>query len=62
MEAIREFLGIASNGWTPNERFDSARSEAAGIKEQALASAEDETWLRRMSEQHWPYDDYEQNE
>jgi hypothetical protein len=62
VEHINELLGIASDGWTPNERFESAKSKSAEIREQALASADDEPWLREMSERHWPFDDYDEDE
>ncbi|OSS50250.1 hypothetical protein B5807_04729 [Epicoccum nigrum] len=42
VEQINEFLGIASDGWTPNERFESAKDKAAEIREQALASADND--------------------
>jgi hypothetical protein len=62
VERINEFLGIASDGWTPNERFESAKTKAAEIREQALASADDDPWLREMSVRHWPFDDYNEDE
>ncbi|OSS53226.1 hypothetical protein B5807_01856 [Epicoccum nigrum] len=62
VEQINEFLGIASDGWTPNERFESAKDKSAEIREQALASANDDPWLREMSGRHWPFDDYDEDE
>ncbi|KAF2130129.1 hypothetical protein P153DRAFT_231335 [Dothidotthia symphoricarpi CBS 119687] len=62
VEQINELLGIASDGWTPHERFESAKRKAAEIREQALASADDDPWLREMSERHWPFDDYDEDE
>jgi hypothetical protein len=62
VEQINELLGIASDGWTPNERFESAKSESAKIRELALASVDDDPWLREMSERHWPFDDYDEDE
>ncbi|KAH8732087.1 kinase-like domain-containing protein [Phaeosphaeriaceae sp. PMI808] len=62
VEQINELLGVASDGWTPNDRFESAKSKAAEIREQALASADHEPWLRKMSERHWPFDDHDENE
>ncbi|KAF2850103.1 hypothetical protein T440DRAFT_555370 [Plenodomus tracheiphilus IPT5] len=59
---INAMLGIGSDGWTTNERFESARMKAAEIREQALASVDDEPWLREMSERHWPFDDYDEDE
>lgn len=42
--------------------FESVRSKAAEFREQGLASADDDPWLREMSEYHWPFDDYDENE
>jgi hypothetical protein len=54
VEQINELLGIASDGWTPNK--------SAQIRKKALASADDDPWLRDMSERHWPFDDYDEDE
>jgi hypothetical protein len=62
VEQINELLGIASDGWTPNEWFESAKSKSAQIRKKALASADDDPWLRDMSERHWPFDDYDEDE
>lgn len=62
VENIDELLGIGSDGWTPHERFESAKSKAAEVREQALASADDDPWLRESSERHWPFDDYDEDE
>jgi hypothetical protein len=62
VENINKMLEVASDGWTTNDRYDSAKAKAAEIKEQALASADDDPWLREMSERHWPWDDYDEEE
>lgn len=62
MEHINELLGIGSDGWMLNERFDIVKSNAAEIKENALASVDDDPWLREMSERHWPFDDSDEDE
>jgi hypothetical protein len=62
VENINNMLDVASDGWTTNDRYDSAKAKAAEIKEQALASANDDPWLREMSERHWPWDDYDGEE
>lgn len=62
VENINSFLGIGSDGWTTNELFESAKEKAAGIREEGLASADDDPWLREKSELHWPYDDYDEDE
>lgn len=62
IECIRDYLGVGSDGWTTNERFESAKSRAAEVREEALASVEDEPWLREMFERHWPFDDCDEDE
>lgn len=62
MERINGVLGIASDGWTPNESFDSAKERATLIREEGLAAVSDDPWLRRMTEQHWPFDDCNEDE
>lgn len=62
VETINNLLGVASDGWCPHDRFKSAKSKAAEIREQGLASADDDPWLREMSERPWPFDDYDENE
>ncbi|KAF2999663.1 hypothetical protein E8E13_000796 [Curvularia kusanoi] len=62
VENINGFLGVASDGWTTNENFETAKSKAAYIRERALTSADDDPWLREMSERHWPFDDYDEAE
>ncbi|KAL5115273.1 hypothetical protein ACEQ8H_006865 [Pleosporales sp. CAS-2024a] len=62
MEQISRHLGIASDGWTANEYFESAKKRAKSIREQGLASVSDDPWLMEMTEQHWPFDDYHEDE
>ncbi|KAF1837045.1 kinase-like protein [Decorospora gaudefroyi] len=60
MERINGVLGIASDGWTPNESFENAREKARFIREERLAAVADEPWLKEMTEQHWPFDDWDE--
>jgi hypothetical protein len=62
MERINEVLGIASDGWTPHERFESSKERAALIKEEGLLAVSDDPWLQGMSERHWPFDDCDEDE
>jgi len=62
VEQINDLLGIGSDGWTPNERFENVKAKAAEIKEQALASADDDPWLKKMSDRHWPFDDFDEED
>jgi hypothetical protein len=58
---IKELLSIGSDGWTPHERFDYAKSKAVEIRELALDSFEDDLWLRGMSQRHWPFEDFNED-
>ncbi|KAF2437966.1 kinase-like protein [Karstenula rhodostoma CBS 690.94] len=62
MERILGLLGVASDGWTPSESFDSAREQAKLFKEEGLAAVSDDPWLAEMSERHWPFDDCDEEE
>jgi hypothetical protein len=62
MERVNELLGIASDGWTLNERFEIVQNNAAEIKGNALASVDDDPWLDEMIERHWPFDDFDEDE
>ena len=62
VEDINDLIGIGSDGWTTNERFDDPTEKAAEIRKQALDSTDDDPWLREMSERHWPYDDFNEEE
>lgn len=62
MERINGVLGVASDGWTPNESFESAKERAKLIKEEGLAAVSDDPWLMEMTEKHWPFDDFNEDE
>ncbi|KAH7410486.1 kinase-like domain-containing protein [Phaeosphaeria sp. MPI-PUGE-AT-0046c] len=62
VENINDLIGIGSDGWTTNELFEDAKIKAAEIREQALASANDDTWLRETSERHWPFDNFDEED
>ncbi|KAF2750959.1 kinase-like protein [Sporormia fimetaria CBS 119925] len=62
LENIHGLLGIASGGWTSNELFESAKEGGRLIKEEGLAEVDDDPWLREMSERHWPFDDFDEDE
>jgi hypothetical protein len=59
---INNMLEMASDDLTTNNRYDSAKAQAAEIREEALASVNDEPCLEEMSERHWPWDDYVEEE
>lgn len=62
VERINGVLGVASDGWTSNELFEEARKRAELIKEEGLAAVDDDAWLREMTEKHWPFDDFNEDE
>ncbi|KAF1917508.1 kinase-like domain-containing protein [Ampelomyces quisqualis] len=62
MERINGLLGVASDGWTTNEMFESAKEKAGLIKEEGLAAVGDDPWLKEMTDKHWPFDDCDEIE
>jgi hypothetical protein len=62
MERINGFLGVACEGWTTNEMFESAKERAKLIREEGLAAVSDDPWLKKMTERNWPFDDYDEDE
>ncbi|PVH97319.1 hypothetical protein DM02DRAFT_597827 [Periconia macrospinosa] len=62
MERINGILGVASDGWTSNELFEDAKERARLIREEGLHAVSDEPWLREMTERHWPFDDWDEDQ
>lgn len=62
MERILGLLGAASDGWTPSDRFESAKEKARLFKGEGLAAVSDDPWLTEMSDRHWPFDDFDEDE
>ena len=62
LERIRGMLNISSDGWTSNELYESTKENAKLVKEAGLSSADDDLELREMSERHWPFDDFDEDE
>ncbi|KAI7235366.1 hypothetical protein KC330_g4311 [Hortaea werneckii] len=60
MGIIRDAIGISTDGWVSSERYDDVVAAAQDMKAQALGYAENE-WEREMTEQHWPFDDFDEN-
>lgn len=52
MERINGFLGIAPDGWMPNESFESAKERAGLTKEEEIAAISDDPWLKEMTGKH----------
>lgn len=60
MEILRDVIEISSDGWISFEKYDDAVAEANHMKVQALSYAESDL-ERRMTEQHWPFDDFDED-
>ncbi|RMY04672.1 hypothetical protein D0868_06820 [Hortaea werneckii] len=60
MGIIRDAIGISTDVWVSSERYDDVVAAAQDMKAQALGYAENE-WEREMTEQHWPFDDFDEN-
>jgi hypothetical protein len=61
IEILQEAIGISSDGWVPHERYGGAVQQAQAMKAQALGYAEDDH-EREMTRQHWPFDDFDEDE
>ena len=57
MEKIRDRIGISTDGWTSNERYEDALEENEHVKAEAL-DGEDEATRNEILE-NWPFDDHE---
>jgi len=58
MEKIRDRIGISTDGWTSNERYEDALEENEHVKAEAL-DGEDEATRSEVLE-NWPFDDHEE--
>jgi hypothetical protein len=61
MEMVKQVVGIDTDGWTPDERFEESRTRAGLLKEGLLADMED-LWLRQRTEEHWPFENHEEED
>ena len=61
LETTMESLGVGSEGWVPNERYEASKALATKLKENALEFAESGL-ERKMLERHWPFDDQDERE
>ncbi|CAK4033419.1 Hypothetical predicted protein [Lecanosticta acicola] len=62
LEFMRNFVGMSTDGWVPNEEYEEAVAKEAEIKKEALACYEDDDPEREMAIEHWPFDDHDENE
>ena len=58
MEKIRDRIGIGSNGWTSNERYEDALVENEHVKAEALKGTEND--VKKEILDNWPWDDHEE--
>jgi hypothetical protein len=56
MEKVRDRIGISTDGWTSNERYEDALEENEHVKVEAL-SVQDEATRNEILE-NWPFDDH----
>lgn len=62
LERINKLIGIAPDGWTSHEMYENVKKTASLLKEEGLSAVSDDPWLQEMTEKHWPFDDYDENE
>lgn len=61
MQTIRQGMSIASNGQIGNESYGAGMEWLMGMKKDALSKAGTE-FEQRMIMEHWPFDDYDEEE
>ncbi|PGG99342.1 hypothetical protein AJ80_09380 [Polytolypa hystricis UAMH7299] len=59
---IRNAIGVSSEGWTSNEMFEDAVARSRAWRELAVETAKDDDDDRGMTERHWPFDDFDEDE
>ncbi|EPE36983.1 protein kinase subdomain-containing protein [Glarea lozoyensis ATCC 20868] len=60
MEKIRDRIGISTDGWTANERYEDALEENEHVKTEALATLDDDASKKEFLE-NWPLDDHDES-
>ncbi|RMD44905.1 hypothetical protein DV735_g23, partial [Chaetothyriales sp. CBS 134920] len=61
LENVRNAIGINAEGWTPTEEYDGAVEREKMLKKQGLDSLDTEA-ERKLTLEHWPFDDFEEEE
>lgn len=59
IEQARELLGIGSDGWTSNERYDKARELNDQLKALQMKGMTETIKLKTL--EYWPFEDHEEN-
>ncbi|EFQ99340.1 protein kinase subdomain-containing protein [Nannizzia gypsea CBS 118893] len=62
LSRIRDAIGVSVDGWTSNETFDDSVAREKVFKDMAIASVSDSKYDQEMTEKHWPFDDFDENE
>ncbi|KAI1937474.1 hypothetical protein LOZ57_006594 [Ophidiomyces ophidiicola] len=62
LSRIRDAIGVSADGWTSTETFDDAVARAHEFKIMAIGSVSDNKFDQEMTEKHWPFDDFDENE
>ena len=59
MEKVRDRIGISTDGWTSNERYEDALEENEAVKAEAVAPLDAAS--KKEFLENWPLDDHEEN-
>lgn len=59
LEALRNFLGVGSDGWVPNDDYQAIKEAADDLKGQMMAEAENDA-DRKDIDDNWPFQDHEE--
>ncbi|EEH04098.1 phosphotransferase enzyme family protein [Histoplasma capsulatum G186AR] len=62
LSLIRDAIGVSIDGWTSNEMFEDAIARAKEFKKMAIDSVSDNKIDQEMTEKHWPFDDFVEDE
>ncbi|KAL4921972.1 hypothetical protein BDW62DRAFT_218539 [Aspergillus aurantiobrunneus] len=61
LERVRNAIGISVDGWTTPDEYEAACARAREIKVKGLVFL-DTDYEREMTDRHWPFDDYNEDE
>jgi hypothetical protein len=59
IQHVRDYIGINSEGWVSNNKFETARENAKFIKSE-MAKSTDTEEERREFDELWPFQDHEE--
>lgn len=62
LSLIRDAIGVSVDGWTSNEMFEDSVERAKEFKKMAIESVSDSRFDQEMTEKHWPFDDFNEDE